>query len=118
MRFNSDSGSNYTRHRLQGNGTSVSAFGETGQTKFNINTNLGFSDFGTVIIDILDYASANKYKTIRHLYGIDKNGSGGIGLESGLWLNTNAVTTITFENPNGGNYSQYSHFALYGIKGA
>ena len=117
-RLNSDSGNNYTRHRLQGNGSTASAFGETGQNRLNINTNVGYSDFGVLITDILDYANTNKYKTVRHFTGIDKNGSGAVLLESGLWMDTSAVTSITFINPNTGNYSQYSHFALYGIKGA
>jgi len=117
-RLNSDSGNNYTRHRLQGNGSTASAFGETGQNRLNINTSAGFSDFGVLITDILDYANTNKYKTVRHLTGIDKNGSGAVLLESGLWMDTSAITSITFINPFTGNYSQYSKFALYGLRSA
>ena len=117
-RFNSDTGSNYARHRLQGNGSSASAAGDASQDKVLINTSQGFSDFGTIVMDILDYANTNKYKTERHLFGIDLNGSGQVGLESNLWQSTSAITSIEFISPNGGNYAQYSHFALYGIKSA
>jgi hypothetical protein len=42
------------------------------------------------------------------------NGSGGtLTFFSGLWLNTAAVSTIDIK----GTFSQYSSFALYGIKG-
>ena len=117
-RFNSDTGSNYARHRLQGNGSSASAAGDASQDKVLINTSQGFSDFGTIVMDILDYANTNKYKTERHLFGIDSNGSGAVGLESNLWRSTSAITQIEFISPNGGNYAQYSHFALYGIRSA
>lgn len=78
------------------------------------------SIFGVVIIDILDYANTNKYKTSRALGGFDLNGSGTIRFTSSLWMNTNAITSITL-NPQSGinaDFVQYSHFALYGIKGA
>ena len=118
LRFNSDTGSNYARHRFQGNGATASAAGDASQDKVLINTSQGFSDFGTIVMDILDYANTNKYKTERHLFGIDLNGSGAVGLESNLWQSTSAITSIEFISPNGGNYAQYSHFALYGIRSA
>jgi hypothetical protein len=36
---------------------------------------------------------------------------------SSLWMSTSAITSIKLY-PNTGNWAQYSHFALYGIKGA
>jgi hypothetical protein len=117
-RFNSDTGSNYARHRVQGNGATASATGDASQNKVLINTSQGFSDFGTIVMDILDYANTNKYKTERHLFGIDLNGSGAVGLESNLWRDTSAITQIEFISPNGGNYSEYSSFALYEIRSA
>lgn len=116
-RFNSDSGNNYARHRLIGTGSAAGAFGETGQNKVQINTNQGYSEFGVFTMDILDYSNTNKYKTERHLFGLDLNGSGQVGIESNLWLSTSAITLIEFISPNGGNYSEYSSFALYGIRG-
>jgi hypothetical protein len=117
-RFNSDTGSNYARHRLIGSGSGASAVADPSQNKVLINTSQGFSDFGAIVMDILDYANTNKYKTERHLFGIDLNGSGQVGLESNLWQSTSAITAIEFISPNGGNYAQYSHFALYGIRSA
>jgi len=72
------------------------------------------SAFGTAVIDILDYANTNKYKTVRTLAGWDANGSGLVSFWSGSWRNTNATTTITLL-PNLGNWAQYSQFALYGV---
>jgi len=123
IRFNSDTGSNYARHYLYGDGSSASAAATTSATYANIGLLTGgtasASYFGADTIDILDYANANKYKTVRCLGGTDRNGAGDIQFASGLWMNTNAITSITLICQAGlSNFSQYSHFALYGIKAA
>jgi hypothetical protein len=80
--------------------------------------NLSANIFSGFVIDILDYANTNKYKTIRYLSGYDANGSGRVGLGSGSWRSTSAVTSITLQGLEySSNYKQYSSFALYGIKG-
>ena len=77
------------------------------------------SNFGAAIIDILDYASTSKNKTVRVLTGFDQNGSGNICLASGLWFRSSpaAITSISLAG-NSRNYLQYSQFALYAVKGA
>jgi hypothetical protein len=120
LTFNSDTGANYTRHRLTGNGSAAGAGAGTGQTAASINSFGGYPDtantFGVTIIDILDYTNTNKYTTIRSLSGEDMNGSGFVEFTSNLWLNTAAITRIDYA-ALGGNWKQYSSFALYGIKG-
>lgn len=120
MRFNSDTASNYTAHWVEGDGSSVSA---AAVAPWNVmlpafipTPDYTASVFNTLVIDILDYANTNKFKTIRSLSGFDRNGAGRNGLFSGLWRNTNAVSTITFTCSN--NFVQYSQLALYGIKGS
>ncbi|NCU72421.1 MAG: hypothetical protein EBY66_05360 [Candidatus Fonsibacter lacus] len=76
------------------------------------------SVFGTTVVDILDYANTNKYKTFRSLMGIDNNGSGSIRLRSGLWMSTSAITAIKMTPSTSGSFQQYSSFALYGIASA
>jgi hypothetical protein len=121
FQFNSDSGNNYTIHYLQGNGSSASATGiaNTSGSWFNDTpgTSTGSNIFAASVIDILDYANTNKFKTHRSLTGYDANGSGKVSLYSGLWRSTSAITTILLVQ-NGGNFAQHSQFALYGIKGA
>jgi hypothetical protein len=125
VHFNSDnsvSGTNYAYHLLIGTGSSVVSatnssysFIVAGDTTGGTSTS---GMFGTNIFDILDYANTNKYKTLRTLNGNDQNGSGSVRFISGLWQSNSAITRIDFNLLNGGNYAQYSHFALYGIKGA
>lgn len=122
MRINSDTGNNYAGHQINGDGSSVSAGTLGGTPPVNYlypayvtaGSNTA-SVFGVAIIDILDYANTNKYKTIRSLNGSDINGSGNATLRSGLWQSTSAITSI---NLSMSNFAQYSQFALYGIKGA
>jgi hypothetical protein len=118
--LNSDTTStNYKGHYLYGNGTGANA----GVSSFQSGIEYGFtsrtnpaSTFNNAVIDILDYQNTNKYKTLRSLSGGDGNGAGAVGLWSSVWMNTNAVTTITLL-PYSSNWTQYSSFALYGIKG-
>ena len=120
MRFNGDTGSNYVCHALYGNGSTASAGAGTSRTNIPFERfggmPTGTSMYGGAVIDILDYKDTSKYKTVRSLSGHDENGSGYINLESGLWMSTSAITSIKFYTP-GNVYSQYSSFALYGIKG-
>jgi len=120
-RFNGDSGNNYARHRISGDGSTASSAAATTTSFVNagdMSTNSSNSGiFGCAILDILDYANTDKYKTTRSLDGNDRNGAGTVGLRSGLWMNTSAITQISFAAVGGSDFTQYSSFALYGIKG-
>jgi hypothetical protein len=122
MTFNSDTGTNYARHRLIGNGTTASATGTISLANIPLLANAGLPTaaniFAPFVIDILDYTNTNKYTTARVLSGVDSNGSGGVDFTSGLWLNTNAISNITLTGASGAIFQQYSSFALYGIKGS
>jgi hypothetical protein len=118
--FNSDTGSNYSYHQVYGQGVNVPADGSANTSFiyyiYSPAANATASVFGGGVIDILDYANTNKYKTTRTLSGYDANGSGYILFRSGNWRNTNAITSIDIVCASG-NFAQYSSFALYGIKG-
>ena len=119
MQFNSDTAANYSWHRLIGNGTAASSDGASGQNYGLTAPNGAPSTTNNPspgVIDILDYADTNKFKTVRSLGGSDANGNGSIIFQSSLWRSTSAITSIKIE-ASSGNYNQYSHFALYGIKG-
>ena len=124
FRFNSDTGSNYSWHGLQGDGSSATARNGANQDQMYGNSAAGggapTNDFGAMVVDILDYADTNKYKTVRMLSGVDLNGTvagyGGIvELMSGSWRNTAAITSVTVL-PSNPNFVEYSSFALYGVR--
>jgi hypothetical protein len=117
-RFNSDAGSNYAFHFVTGNGSTAGAAGLASQTEMFINAaNPRGGDTANVysanVIDILDYANTNKYKTVRALTGDDLNGSGVVRLFSGLWMSTAAVSSIRIFME--GNFAANSQLALYGV---
>jgi hypothetical protein len=120
LTFNSVGSSVYSAHQLYGDGSSSLANAFSSQSVIYTNRIAGgstnASTFGTVVMDILDYASTSKYKTVRTLGGWDANGSGRIALSSGLYQQTTAITSLTL-TPEAGNFPQYSQFALFGIKG-
>jgi hypothetical protein len=106
-------GTNGRTHWLTGNGSTTQAAGDA--TKIFFPLTQGSTTAPCVgIMDILDYANTNKYKTTRALEGYDANGSGNVSLTSGLWQSTSAINSITITAV--GTFNQYSQFALYGVK--
>lgn len=122
--FNGDTGSNYSFHYVVGNGSAASANAGASQSYAWGGLIAGGSNaastFGTFVMDVLDYRNSNKNKTIRTLSGTNNNdaGNGRMLLMSSAWYNTNAITSIKLYPAFGTNFSQYSHFALYGIRSA
>lgn len=120
IRFNGITTATYAVHYLWGDGSTIygssNAPNNTLINLFNITGNTGTANtYGAFIIDVLDYSNSTKYKTLRALSGEDQNGFGTIALNSGLATSsTNPITSITLYANS--NLSQYSHFALYGIK--
>ena len=121
VKVNGDTGANYTYHSLEGSGSAVAAAGSgaTSTAYFGFFSSGTSSTYPAVsIIDVIDYASTTKYKTLRAFNGCDVNGAGGsVALNSVLWMSTSAITSISLTD-NNSNYTSTATFALYGIKGA
>lgn len=119
LQFNSDTAANYSYHRIYGSGSSVVAEAGVSTSQATVGYYVsGTSIFNAFVIDILDYANTNKYKTVRSLNGNDTNGGGLILFDSSSWRSTSAINSITFFSKDvSRNLNQYSSFALYGIKG-
>ena len=115
INFNSDTTSTYSRHSLYGTGSGTpSTYALANDVRIGFTYTSSNSNPGSAICDILDYTNTSKYKTVRVLNGDDQNGSGIIMLASGNWRSTSAITSIQITSSG---FSQYSQFALYGIKG-
>lgn len=117
-----DTSSNYAYHFIYGNGTSVIASAGSNQTyirsAFSPRTSSTASSFGVAIIDILDYRSTNKNKTIRSLGGADLNDTNGLSaLLSGLWKPATpvAITNIRIKPEGSSTFLTNSYAALYGV---
>ena len=120
VRLNGDTASNYARHAVYGDGSSVSSFGLANQsfmTGISTSGNSAAANiFGAGVIDLLDPYSTTKNKTVRSLSG-NANTGFSVSLGSGHWRNTASVTSITLFPQNGTNIVAGSRFSLYGIKG-
>ena len=122
MQLNSDTGNNYSTHKLFGSGSNANTSGTSTTTRIDLGYMMNSSsEYGAMVTDLLDYTATNKAKTIRALSGTDLNGSGYINLNSGLWFkNTSSIYEVINSikiSPGAGTFAQYTQLALYGIKG-
>lgn len=122
LKITLNSDTTYAYHYLLGDGASVSAGAGTSGTSFlqvGLPGDSGLANvFSAMMLDILDYTSVNKAKTVRTIAGYDENGNGIVGLSSGLdYATPTAITSINLSSWNGANFKQYSQFALFGLKG-
>jgi hypothetical protein len=121
LEVNGDTTGPYAAHRILGTGSAASAYGEAnislgmypGLDAGNTNTANVFSG---IVIDLLDYSSSSKNKTLRSFSGFDSNGQGWVAVYSGLWTSTSVITSLKFKFGGTAKFKQYSQLALYGIK--
>ena len=120
LRLNSDSGANYSYNYIESNGSGGTATGgvsSLNQLYGSYMSNDGGNTSGyftSMIIDIFDYTSGNKYKTWRATGGYVDRTNGRISSMAGHWFNsTTAVSSI---NLDVSNWAIGSTFSLYGIK--
>jgi hypothetical protein len=120
LRFNGDTASNYSWHRLMGSGSASSAAAGVSNTYIELPatsySSLLSNTYGASVTSILDYANTNKFKTVRSLGGFEDNSSGLVLFCSGNWRSTSAVTSISLITGSG-FWTTDTRFALYGIKG-
>jgi len=126
LRFNGTAGSLYGSHNLTGDGATASASALSNVNEIEIpktipDSNASFANvMGVAIIDLHDYASTTRNKTLRSISGSNANTTSTdfrVNLSSGLWRSTAAINQITIHT-NIDRFTTTSTFALYGIKGA
>lgn len=125
LNFNNDSGANkyWALHQLYSTGSSAVANAPDGlqtymQTGYFPTSSAATGQFGACVLSIYDYTSTNKNKAVRSFSGFDLNGAATsfVLLRSGMWQSTAAITQIDLTISNG-VYAQFTHAALYGIRG-
>jgi hypothetical protein len=108
MRFNGDTGSNYSATVLFGDGSAANSFRESNQTSF-------YGAFGpnsNNIITIQNYSNTTTYKTaltrsnMPHVY---------VFAMAQMWRSTAAINSVTLFVTSG-SYNSDVVFTLYGIK--
>ena len=114
LRFNSDTGSNYSRIGIYGDGASAGAFIVANETSAKVGILPGTTNgkWNIMKIDLQNYSNSTTYKTL--LARSDEASALGTTASASLWRNTNAITSITLI-PISGNIDTGSTFTLYGI---
>jgi hypothetical protein len=120
IRFNGDTGSNYSCTILEGNGTSATSTRKTNRSAGIVDgdaVSLGGTNPSTIIWNIMNYSNATTYKTVLVRGNELSTTYPGVTAAVGLWRNTNAITSLDIILGGGGsNFAVGSTFSLYGIK--
>jgi len=122
IRYNNDSGANYTQHYVTWGGGAVQSFNNLSLSAYNFGNAPGASTaagiYNAAIVDILDYASTTKNKTSRALGG-DSLGttSADLNLRSSGWFSTAAINRVDLIAWDSANVVAGSRVSLYGVKG-
>lgn len=120
MRFENDNGANYWASGLTGFSGSTGGYFDTNQTYIDCNICPTSSEpanvYGPMVIDIMNYTSTSRTKTIISLAGQATYTY--IAMHSGTWDNTSPIARIDFVPgaASAGDFNQFTHIALYGIK--
>jgi hypothetical protein len=114
IRFNSDTGSNYSQTDIYGDGTIAGSTRDSNRTSGKLtntispSTNFNFN----LLVNVMNYSNATTYKTYLARGNI---ASGGTEAVVGLWRNTAAITDIQLFATTS-TFAIGSTFTLYGIK--
>ena len=115
IQFNNDTGTNYSRTQLGGNGSGAVSVRESSASKFRLtySANVTTTYAYNAIVNFMNYSNTSTYKTA---LSRGNNASNGVEAEVGLWRSTAAITTINVASS--GTFNTGSTFTLFGIKAA
>lgn len=109
-RFNGDSGANYSRVAMTGDGSSTGSFALGGETELQLLQ--GSTTRSLATTDIMDYSATDKHKTVLARGNLT---TGRVSAFAGRWASTAAITSISITPRSGGTFTAGSTFSLYGV---
>ena len=124
LRFNDDSGSNYTYRQNYCFGTNSASFGSggaetrTGWVSTNHSNSTAPASFGGGVFTIPDYLNGNKNTSLYEAGGVNNKAGASRGMQGysdAVWDDTAALTKITL-TPQNDDWLRGTTFTLYGIK--
>jgi hypothetical protein len=110
LRFNADSGSNYSYVRALGNGSTASSSSTT-TTAMLVGVH-DASVIGQSQTQIMDYSATDKHKTVVARFDLSNSHS---NMLAGRWANTAAITSVQVLSTSGLSFTSGSRLDLYGI---
>jgi hypothetical protein len=121
LRFNSDSGSNYSGTTLYGNGSSAASQRFSNQSVINIERSIGPTASAietNALIQIQNYSNTTTYKTTISRANTPTGTYPGTETTVNLWRSTSAINSVTVLFLGGESFVTGSTFTLYGIAAA
>jgi len=113
IRFNSDTGTNYSRTLLSGNGSSASSQRASNLDQNSISYSGANTTPYTAITQFQDYSNTTTHKTY---ISRSSSASDEVIAYVGLWRSTAAISTILLFPSSSGSFTAGSTFKLYGIE--
>lgn len=114
IRFNSDTGANYSATRVSGNGSAASSTRWTNTTSAYFAVR--YTTENNAIIQIQNYSNTTTNKTF---LSRANNAGNIVNAWVGLWRNTAAINSLSLASFNGStNFDSGTTATLYGIKAA
>jgi len=110
LRFNGDTGTNYSYVRMLGNGSTTASASLSGEDYIR-SISFSLETLYNVIIQIMDYSATDKHKTT---LGRGNNASTNTIATAGRWANTDAINSINY-SLSSGSFASGSTFSIYGI---
>jgi hypothetical protein len=111
VRFNSDTGSNYSNTQVYGSGSSAASSRNSNET-FG-RTGFPSNEWGVTVTNIQNYSNTTTYKTSISRDNSPNEFVYGVAM---LWRSTAAINAINIICQSGSNFLTGSMFTLYGIK--
>jgi len=113
IRFNSDTGNNYSWTRLSGNGSTAASARSSNTSYISAFEIPSATDKGVQKIQLNNYSNTTTFKTA--LVRADAASYNTVAVV-GLWRNTSAINSITISSSGTGNVVSGSTVTLYGIQ--
>jgi len=118
LRFNADTTGPYyytfSYNNYNGSSTTNSSNGGYMNLGLMPGATVASNFFGGAIVDIYNYTSTTKTKSIKALWGFDTSSTGSTGHTTGYWTGTSAITSIQFGTASAGDAAN-AVATLYGI---
>ena len=111
LQFNSDTGANYAVVRLYGYSTGGSVAGNS-MNAITLQSGTATNNIINEEVHIFNYTNTNVKKTMINTHG---NATDSVEIQAGLWLNTDAITSIKLLFDRSSSWNTGSRATLYGI---
>jgi hypothetical protein len=116
LRFNNDSSALYSQTNLNGDGSTAGSTTQTSQTQIRQAYNLFDTTISMITYDVFSYAGST-FKTLLMEVCADKNGSGYVTRQVGLYRSTTAISRLDLVSSTS-TFAAGTIATLYGIKSA